>query len=126
MRTFMACVEQDSETSLYVGVVPGISGAHTQASLDELQDNLREVLELGLEERGDAEDLPTFVGLQQVQIETWGWRSLPVVDARTLERVLLRLGSCRVRQKGSHVFYRTPLAGRPRFRITLGGTSPGR
>lgn len=33
---------------------------------------------------------------------------LPVVDARTLERVLLRLGFSRVRQKGSHVFYRHP------------------
>ncbi|MBC7092502.1 type II toxin-antitoxin system HicA family toxin [Candidatus Bipolaricaulota bacterium] len=33
---------------------------------------------------------------------------LPVVDARTLERVLVRLGFSRVRQKGSHVFYRHP------------------
>lgn len=70
MRTFMAYVEQDPETGLYVGVVPGVPGAHTQAaSLDELQVNLREVLELCLEERGDAEDLPTFVGLQRVQVE---------------------------------------------------------
>ncbi|MBC7092503.1 type II toxin-antitoxin system HicB family antitoxin [Candidatus Bipolaricaulota bacterium] len=66
----MAYVEQDPETGLYVGVVPGVPGAHTQAaSLDELQVNLREVLELCLEERGDAEDLPTFVGLQRVQVE---------------------------------------------------------
>lgn len=33
---------------------------------------------------------------------------LPVVDAQTLERALLRLGFLRVRQKGSHVFYRHP------------------
>lgn len=46
MRTFSAYVEWDPETKLYVGIVPGIPGARTQApSLDELQANLREVLE---------------------------------------------------------------------------------
>lgn len=53
-RTFTAFVEWDPETKLYVGVVPGVRGAHTQgATLDELQANLREVLELCLEEAGD-------------------------------------------------------------------------
>jgi predicted RNA binding protein YcfA (HicA-like mRNA interferase family) len=33
---------------------------------------------------------------------------LPAVDFRTVEKVLLRLGFERVRQKGSHVFYRHP------------------
>lgn len=33
---------------------------------------------------------------------------LPIVDARTLERILLRWGFQVVRQKGSHVFYRHP------------------
>jgi predicted RNA binding protein YcfA (HicA-like mRNA interferase family) len=31
---------------------------------------------------------------------------LPTVDFRTVDRVLTRLGFSRVRQKGSHVFYR--------------------
>ncbi|RJP71385.1 MAG: type II toxin-antitoxin system HicA family toxin [Candidatus Abyssobacteria bacterium SURF_17] len=31
---------------------------------------------------------------------------LPVVDFKTMEKVLLRLGFKSVRQKGSHVFYR--------------------
>jgi predicted RNA binding protein YcfA (HicA-like mRNA interferase family) len=31
---------------------------------------------------------------------------LPVVDAKTLERILLKLGFIIVRQKGSHRFYR--------------------
>lgn len=31
---------------------------------------------------------------------------LPTVDFRTVDRVLTRLGFGRVRQKGSHVFYR--------------------
>ncbi len=70
MRTFTAYVEWDSETKLYVGTVPGIVGAHTQAAtLDELNRNLKEVLELCLEESGKQTDvLPQFVGLQQVEI----------------------------------------------------------
>jgi predicted RNase H-like HicB family nuclease len=46
-----AYIERDVETGLYVGIVPGIPGAHTQAeNLDELQRNLKEVVELCLEE----------------------------------------------------------------------------
>jgi len=33
---------------------------------------------------------------------------LQIVDAKTMERLLLLLGFERVRQKGSHVFYRHP------------------
>lgn len=70
MKTFTAYIEWDAETSLYVGIVPGVPGAHTQgATLDELQANLKEVLELCLEEYKDAiEDLPQFVGLQQIEV----------------------------------------------------------
>lgn len=46
-----AYIERDVETGMYVGIVPGIPGAHTQAeNLDELQINLKEVVELCLEE----------------------------------------------------------------------------
>ncbi len=70
MRTFSAYIEWDPETGLYVGTVPGIPGAHTQgASLDELRDNLKEVLELCLEDyKGSLDDLPRFVALQQVEV----------------------------------------------------------
>ena len=70
MKTFTAYVEWDTEMKLYVGVVPGIPGAHTQAgSLDELRDNLKEVLELCLEEHGKKmEDIPKFVGIQQIEV----------------------------------------------------------
>ncbi|NMF62617.1 type II toxin-antitoxin system HicB family antitoxin [Brasilonema octagenarum UFV-E1] len=70
MKTFTAYIEWDSETKLYVGIVPGIPGAHTQgATLDELKTNLQEVLELCLEEYRDSlEDLPQFVGLQQIEV----------------------------------------------------------
>jgi predicted RNA binding protein YcfA (HicA-like mRNA interferase family) len=33
---------------------------------------------------------------------------LPIVDFRTMEKMLLRLGFRPVRQSGSHVFYRHP------------------
>jgi len=70
MKSFTAYVEWDPETKQYVGIVPGIPGAHTQAStLDELQENLKEVLELCLEEyEGSFEELPKFVGLQQIEV----------------------------------------------------------
>jgi len=66
-----AYIEKDPETGLYVAVVPGIPGAHTQAeTLDELQENLKEVVELCFEEM-DPETkkyLPDFVGIQQVEV----------------------------------------------------------
>jgi len=70
MKTFTAYVEFDQETKQYVGVVPGMPGAHSQGkSLDELQKNLKEVLELCLEEnKGSDADLPNFVGLQQIEV----------------------------------------------------------
>ena len=66
-----AYIEKDPETGLYVAVVPGIPGAHTQAeTLDELQKNLIEVVELCLEEM-DSEtrsQLPEFFGIQQIEV----------------------------------------------------------
>jgi len=69
-QSFTAYVEWDPETQLYVGIVPGIAGGHTQATtLDELQKNLKEVLELCLEEyQGEIKNLPHFVGLQQIEV----------------------------------------------------------
>ncbi|NER33869.1 MAG: type II toxin-antitoxin system HicB family antitoxin [Oscillatoria sp. SIO1A7] len=70
MKTFTAYIQWDPETRLYVGIVPGIPGAHTQgATLDELQTNLKEVLELCLEEdKGSPDNSPTFVGVQQIEV----------------------------------------------------------
>jgi len=49
-KTFVAHVEWDPETELYVGIIPGTTGAHTQGeTLDELRKNLKEVLELCLD-----------------------------------------------------------------------------
>ena len=70
MRTFTAYVEWDPATKLYVGIIPGVPGAHTQAAnLDELRKNLREVLELCLAKyQGPIDELPKFVGLQQIEV----------------------------------------------------------
>jgi len=70
MKTFTAYVEFDPESRLYVATVPGLPGAHTQAaSLDELRDNLQEVVELCIEEYdGALEELPRFIGLQQIEV----------------------------------------------------------
>jgi predicted RNase H-like HicB family nuclease len=70
MTTFTAYIEFDEETQLYVGIVPGVPGAHSQsATHDELRANLQEVLELCLEEQADLrERLPKFVGVQQIEV----------------------------------------------------------
>jgi len=68
MRDFTAVVEKCLDTGFYVGYVPGFAGAHTQAeTLDELQENLREVIEMLLE---DGEPLleTEFVGIQSVRV----------------------------------------------------------
>ena len=71
MRNFTAIVENDSESKMFVGSVIGLSGAHTQASsLDELSINLKEVIELCLEDsETEVEDSIRFVGLMQVKLD---------------------------------------------------------
>jgi len=68
MKTYTAVVEQSPETSLYVGYVPGFPGAHSQAeSLDELNRNLQEVIEMLLED-GEPNLEAQFVGTQTVSV----------------------------------------------------------
>jgi len=68
MRSFTAVIERCPDTGLYVGYVPGFPGAHSQAeTLDELSENLREVIELLLEE-GDPRIDSEFVGTQLVLV----------------------------------------------------------
>jgi predicted RNase H-like HicB family nuclease len=70
MTTLTAYIEWDEETKVYVGVVPGVSGAHTQgATLDELHANLKEVLALCFEEDEELRRRPPrFVGVQQIEV----------------------------------------------------------
>jgi len=67
-RRFTAVVELDPATGLYVGYVPGFSGAHSQASsLDELNANLQEVIEMLLED-GEPQLDAEFVGTQSILV----------------------------------------------------------
>ncbi|NLS76956.1 MAG: type II toxin-antitoxin system HicB family antitoxin [Chloroflexi bacterium] len=68
MKTFTAVVERCPDTGLYVGYIPGFPGAHTQAeTLDELQENLREVVKMLLED-GDPVLQGEFIGTQMVAV----------------------------------------------------------
>lgn len=68
MKTFTAIVERDSNTKLYVGYVPGFPGSHSQGeTLDELQENLCEVIEMLLEDEVLVFETE-FVGTQQIVV----------------------------------------------------------
>ncbi len=66
MKTYTAVVERDSATGLYVGYVPGFVGAHSQgATLDELNENLKEVVSMLLED-GEPKLEAEFIGTQTI------------------------------------------------------------
>jgi predicted RNase H-like HicB family nuclease len=68
MRVFSAVIEKCPDTGLYVGYVPGFPGAHSQGkTLDELQRNLKEVIEM-LREEGEPKLETEFVGIQNVVV----------------------------------------------------------
>jgi predicted RNase H-like HicB family nuclease len=75
MKMFTAVVEKCTDTGLYVGHVPGFPGAHSQGdSLDELNRNLKEVIEMLLED-GDPILDSEFVGTQNVMVSSNGQAS---------------------------------------------------
>ena len=66
-REFYVVMEKD-EDGFFVGEVPQLRGCYTQGkTLDELMTNIKEVIELCLEEEGDI-NLPEFVGIHKIQI----------------------------------------------------------
>lgn len=68
---FTAEITRDKDLNQYIGIVPGLPGAHTQApTLDQLYLNLQEVTQLCLEEMTEEEinELPDFIGFQQISI----------------------------------------------------------
>ena len=68
MTTYTAVIERCPETGLYVGYVPGFRGAHSQGeTLEELNGNLIEVIELLLED-GEPEFEAEFVGTQSLRV----------------------------------------------------------
>jgi predicted RNase H-like HicB family nuclease len=72
MKMYTAVVEKCCDTGLYVGYVPGFPGAHSQGeSLDELNQNLREVIEMLLED-GEPKLDSEFIGTQNVSVSSNG------------------------------------------------------
>lgn len=68
MKNFTAVIERDADTGLYVGWVPGFSGAHSQGeTLDELRSNLQEVIEMLLED-GEPRLASVFIGTQTIEV----------------------------------------------------------
>lgn len=72
MKTFTAYIEYDPETKMYIGIVPSIPEARTQGeTLEEIHDNIKEVIELCIEEMkeaGEPLEFLDFAGLQQIEV----------------------------------------------------------
>jgi predicted RNase H-like HicB family nuclease len=67
-RIYTAVVERCADTGFFVGFVPGLPGAHTQAeTLDELNANLHEVVGMLLED-GDPHVEAEFIGTQLIEV----------------------------------------------------------
>ena len=68
MRSYTAVVERCPDTGLYVGYVPGFPGAHSQGgTLEELNENLKEVIAMLLDDGEPALD-GEYVGTQVVVV----------------------------------------------------------
>ena len=68
MHSYTAIVERCPETGLYVGHVPGFPGAHSQgATLEELNDNLKEVVAMLLDD-GEPAMETEYVGTQTIVV----------------------------------------------------------
>jgi len=67
-REFVVVVEQDEE-GYFIASVPELRGCHTQAkSLDELQNRIKEAIELCLEVEGEQSHKVRFVGIQKIAV----------------------------------------------------------
>ena len=68
MKSYTFIIERDEQTGMFVGYVPGWTGAHSQgATIDELQTNLEEVVAMLLED-GEPKLEATFVGTAQLRV----------------------------------------------------------
>jgi predicted RNase H-like HicB family nuclease len=68
MKSYTAVIEKCPDTGLYVGYVPGFPGAHSQGeTIDELNRNLKEVIEMLLEDVDPIME-SEFVGTQTIVV----------------------------------------------------------
>lgn len=67
-QEFYVIIERDQD-GYYVGEVPQLRACYSQGrTLDELMVNIKEVVEMCLEEEESVEMLPEFVGVQRVTL----------------------------------------------------------
>ena len=67
-KQFYVIIEQD-EDGMYIGEVPQLKACYSQGkTLDELLSNIREVIEICLEEMEEETKLSQFVGIQTISI----------------------------------------------------------
>jgi len=103
MKAYTAVIERCADSGKYVGYVPGFPAAHSQAaSLDELNANLKEVIEMLLEE-GEPKLDGQFVGAQTVTIPR-AWERIPVLKPREVIATLGCLGGRRISKVSIAVF----------------------
>jgi predicted RNase H-like HicB family nuclease len=65
-KEFYVVIERD-EDGMYVGEVPQLKACYSQGeTIDELMSNIREVVEMCLEELEEAEATTEFIGIQRL------------------------------------------------------------
>jgi predicted RNase H-like HicB family nuclease len=68
VKTYTAYIEWDPETQMYTGIVPEVAGVQTQAvSIEEVQANLKELLDLSFKETDETStesDFFEFINFQ--------------------------------------------------------------
>lgn len=70
-KEFLVIIEQD-EDGTYIASVPDLPGCHTQAdTLNELNDNIKEAIELYLEVKPEIidEEPANFIGVEKIKVD---------------------------------------------------------
>ena len=68
MKSFPLVIEQDAQTGLFVGYVPGWPGAHAQGvTVEAMRINLAEVVSMLLED-GEPRLESQFIGTDQLKV----------------------------------------------------------
>ena len=68
---YTAYIDKDIASRLFIGYVPSLTGAHTcAATIDDLNEKLKEVILLCLDDINDEDikSLPVFAGIFQIEI----------------------------------------------------------
>jgi hypothetical protein len=67
-KQFYVIIEQD-EDGIYIGEVPQLKACYSQGeTIDELLRNIREVIEICLEEMEEETKFSQFVGIQTISV----------------------------------------------------------